>query len=62
MVWFSVAMLVVAVLCLLVSYLSVRRAKKKIRETMDILADIKQGKRQPAHSLHPRRTDGAPGV
>lgn len=43
MVWFSVAMLVVAVLCLLVSYLSVRRAKKKIRETMDILADIKQG-------------------
>ena len=36
-------MLVVAVLCLLVSYLSVRRAKKKIQETMDILADIKQG-------------------
>ena len=43
MVWFSVALLAVAVLCLLVSYLSVRRAKKKIRETMDILADIKQG-------------------
>lgn len=43
MVWFSVAMLVVAVLCLLVSCLSVRRAKKKIQETMDILADIKQG-------------------
>ena len=43
MVWFSVALLAVAVLCLLVSYLSVRRAKKKIQETMDILADIKQG-------------------
>lgn len=43
MVWFSVAMLVVAVLCLLASYLSLRRAKKKIRETLDILADIKQG-------------------
>lgn len=43
MVWFSVAILVVAALCLLVSCLSVRRAKKKIQETMDILADIRQG-------------------
>ena len=43
MVWFSVALLAVAALCLLIAYLSVRRAKKKIRETMDILADIRQG-------------------
>lgn len=43
MVWFSVAMLAVAVLCLLASYLSLRQAKKKIRETLDVLADIKQG-------------------
>lgn len=43
MVWFSVALLAVAVLCLLVSYLSVRRAKKKLKETQDILADIRQG-------------------
>lgn len=43
MVWFSVAMLVVAVLCLLGSYLSLRQAKKKLQETLDILADIQQG-------------------
>lgn len=43
MVWFSVALLAVAALCLLIAYLSVRQAKKKIRETMDILTDIRQG-------------------
>lgn len=43
MVWFSIVLLVVAVVCLLVSYASIRQAKKKIQETLDILADVKQG-------------------
>lgn len=43
MVWFSMAMLVVAVVCLLLSYLSIRQVKKRIKETLDVLAEIKQG-------------------
>lgn len=43
MVWFSVASLGIAIVSLLVSYLSIRRVKKKIKETLDVLAEIRQG-------------------
>lgn len=43
MVWFSVASLVIAIVSLLVSYLSIRRVKKKIKGTLDVLAEIRQG-------------------
>lgn len=43
MVWFSVASLGIAIVSILVSYLSIRRVKKKIKETLDVLAEIRQG-------------------
>lgn len=43
MVWFSMAMLAAAVVCLLMCYASIRQVKKKIKETLDVLADIRQG-------------------
>lgn len=43
MAWISILSLVVAVVSLLVSYLSIRRVKKKIQETLAVLAEIKQG-------------------
>ena len=43
MVWFSVASLGIAIVSLLVSYLSIRQVKKKIKETLGVLAEIRQG-------------------
>lgn len=43
MAWISILSLAVAVVSLLVCYLSIRRVKKKIQETLDVLAEIKQG-------------------
>ena len=43
MVWFSVASLGIAIVSLLVSYLSIRQVKKKIKGTLDVLAEIRQG-------------------
>lgn len=43
MAWFSILSLAVAAVSLLVCYLSIRQVKKKIQETLDVLAEIKQG-------------------
>lgn len=43
MVWISILSLAVAAVSLLVCYLSIRQVKKKIQETLDVLAEIKQG-------------------
>lgn len=43
MVWISILSLAVAVVSLLVCYLSIRQVKKKIQGTLDVLAEIKQG-------------------
>lgn len=43
MAWISILSLAVAVVSLLVSYLSIRQVKKKIQETLAVLAEIKQG-------------------
>lgn len=43
MVWISILSLTVAVVSLLVCYLSIRQVKKKIQGTLDVLAEIKQG-------------------
>lgn len=43
MAWISILSLAVAAVSLLVCYLSIRQVKKKIQETLDVLAEIKQG-------------------
>jgi len=43
MAWISILSLAVAVVSLLVCYLSIRQTKKKIQGTLDVLAEIKQG-------------------
>ena len=43
MVWITILSLTVAVVSLLVCYLSIRQVKKKIQGTLDVLAEIKQG-------------------
>ena len=43
MAWISILSLAVAVVSLLVCYLSIRQVKKKIQGTLDVLAEIKQG-------------------
>lgn len=43
MVWISILSLTVAVVSLLVCYLSIRQVKRKIQGTLDVLAEIKQG-------------------
>ena len=43
MVWITILSLAVAIVSLLVCYLSIRQVKKKIQGTLDVLAEIKQG-------------------
>lgn len=43
MAWISILSLAIAVGSLFACYLSIRRVKKKIQETLDVLAEIKQG-------------------
>ena len=43
MVWITILSLAVAVVSLLVCYLSIRQVKKQIQGTLDVLAEIKQG-------------------
>lgn len=43
MAWITILSLAVAVVSLLVCYLSIRQVKKKIQGTLDVLAEIKQG-------------------